>query len=304
MSKRKGFSAGGFPASGWRGAAGSFPPTGFVFLSIVSVQLGAAIAKSLFDSLGPGGTVFLRIAFAALALLVLWRPRLTGYARGDYLIATVFGLTLVGMNFSIYQAFDRVPLGVAVTLEFVGPLGVAIVGSRRALDLLWAFLAAAGILLLAPLGVLGSADLDPLGVAFALLAGGFWAAYILLSARTGRLFPGNTGLVFALCVGTIVLLPVGISSAGYALLNPWLLLAGFGVAMLSSAIPYSLELDALRKLPARVFGVLMSLEPAVAALAGFIILGEQLGSRSIAAIFLVTVAAAGASRFGATELVE
>ena len=276
----------------------SAPPTGLVLLSIFSVQIGAAIAKSLFDSLGPGGTVFLRIAFAAVVLLILWRPRLSGYSRGDYLVATVFGLTLVGMNFSIYQAFDRVPLGVAVTLEFVGPLGVAIAGSRRALDFLWALLAAAGILLLAPLGVLGEADLDPLGVAFALLAGSFWAAYILLSARTGQRFPGNTGLVFALCVGTVVLLPVGISSAGYALLDPRLLLSGLGVALLSSAIPYSLELEALRKLPARVFGVLMSVEPAVAALAGFVVLGEQLGSRSIAAIFLVTVAAAGASRFG------
>ena len=292
---------GRFYAGGLRGAAGSVPPTGFVVLSIFSVQLGAAVAKSLFESLGPGGTVFLRIAFAALALLVLWRPRLSGYAGGDYLIACAFGLTLVGMNFSIYQAFDRIPLGVAVTIEFVGPLSVAILGSRRLLDLLWASLAAAGILLLAPLGILGSVNLDPLGVAFALLAGCFWASYILLSARTGQRFPGNTGLVFALCVGTVVLLPVGISSAGYALLNPWLLLAGFGVAMLSSAIPYSLELEALRKIPARVFGVLMSLEPAVAALVGFIVLGEQLGPRAVAAILLVTVAAAGASRFGGRE---
>ena len=288
--------------AGLRGVADTVPPTGFVLLSIVSVQIGAAVAKSLFVSLGPGGTVFLRIAFAALVLLILWRPRLSGYARGDYLTATIFGLTLVGMNFSIYQAFDRVPLGVAVTIEFVGPLGVAIAGSRRGLDFLWAFLAAAGILLLAPLGVLGSADLDPLGVAFALLAGSFWAAYILLSARTGQRFPGNTGLVFALCVGTVVLLPVGVYSAGYELLDPRLLLAGLGVALLSSAVPYSLELEALRKLPARVFGVLMSVEPAVAALAGFVILGEQLGIKSIAAILLVTVAAAGASRFGGTKL--
>ena len=288
--------------AGLRGVADTVPPTGFVLLSIVSVQIGAAVAKSLFVSLGPGGTVFLRIAFAALVLLILWRPRFSGYARGDYLTATIFGLTLVGMNFSIYQAFDRVPLGGAVTIEFVGPLGVAIAGSRRGLDFLWAFLAAAGILLLAPLGVLGSADLDPLGVAFALLAGSFWAAYILLSARTGQRFPGNTGLVFALCVGTVVLLPVGVYSAGYELLDPRLLLAGLGVALLSSAVPYSLELEALRKLPARVFGVLMSVEPAVAALAGFVILGEQLGIKSIAAILLVTVAAAGASRFGGTKL--
>jgi inner membrane transporter RhtA len=281
-----------------REAVGSVPPTGLVMLSIFSVQLGAAIAKGLFDSLGPGGTVFLRIAFAAVVLLVLLRPRLGGHARGGYLVAALFGLTLAGMNFSIYLAFDRIPLGIAVTLEFVGPLGVAVAGSRRLLDALWVVLAAAGILLLAPLGILGEVDLDPVGVAFAFLAGGFWAAYILLSAGTGSAFPGGTGLVIALCVGTVALLPVGIASAGTALLDPKLLLVGFGVAMLSSAIPYSLELEALRTLPARVFGVLMSLEPAVAALVGLVVLGETLGLRALAAMLLVTVAAAGASRFG------
>src|SRR5215208_5123256 len=226
------------------------PPAALVILPIISVQLGAAVAKSLFDSLGPGGTVFLRIAFAALVLFLLVRPKLGGHDRAGYLVAGLFGLTLAGMNFSIYLAFDRIPLGVAVTLEFVGPLGVAVAGSRRLLDLLWAALAAAGILLLAPLNVLGEVDLDPAGVALALLAGCFWAAYILLSARTGSVFPGGTGLVIALCVGTVVLAPVGISSGGLALLDPRLLLAGFGVAMLSSAIPFSLELEALRKLPA------------------------------------------------------
>lgn len=267
-------------------------------LSIFSVQLGAAIAKSLFADLGPGGTVFLRISFAALVLALIWRPSIRGYARREYLVALIFGLTLAAMNCSLYLAINRIPLGVAVTLEFLGPLGVAVAGSRRALDLLWALLAATGVLLLAPLNVLGNTGLDPLGVAFALLAGCFWASYILLSARTGSVFPGGTGLVIALCVGTVVLAPIGIADGGYALLDPKLLLAGFGVAMLSSAIPYSLELEALRKLPARVFGVLMSLEPAVAALAGFAVLGERLGLKAIVAILLVTVAAAGASRFG------
>jgi inner membrane transporter RhtA len=274
------------------------PPTALVILPIFSVQLGAALAKSLFDSLGPGGTVFLRIAFAALVLFLLVRPKLGGHDRAGYLLAGLFGLTLAGMNFSIYLAFDRIPLGVAVTLEFVGPLGVAVAGSRRLLDLLWVVLAAAGILLLAPLSVLGGMDLDPVGVAFALLAGCLWASYILLSARTGSAFPGGTGLVIALCVGTFVLFPFGIAGAGYALLDPKLLLAGFGVAMLSSAIPYSLELEALRKLPARVFGVLMSLDPAVAALAGLVVLGERLEMRAVAAIIFVTIAAAGASLFG------
>jgi inner membrane transporter RhtA len=274
------------------------PPTALVIFPIISVQLGAAVAKSLFDSLGPGGTVFLRIAFAALVLFLLVRPKLGGHDRAGYLLAGLFGLTLAGMNFSIYLAFDRIPLGVAVTLEFVGPLGVAVAGSRRLLDLLWVVLAAAGILLLAPLSVLGGMDLDPVGVAFALLAGCLWASYILLSARTGSAFPGGTGLVIALCVGTFVLFPFGIAGAGYALLDPKLLLAGFGVAMLSSAIPYSLELEALRKLPARVFGVLMSLDPAVAALAGLVVLGERLEMRAVAAIIFVTIAAAGASLFG------
>jgi inner membrane transporter RhtA len=277
------------------------PPTVLVFFGIVSAQLGAAIAKSLFDTLGPGGTVFMRIAFAALVLLLLVRPTLRGHDRAGYLVATVFGLALAGMNLSLYLAIDRIPLGVAVTLEFIGPLGVAVAGSRRLLDLLWVVLAASGILLLAPLGAFGGTDLDPVGVAFALLAGCLWASYILLSARTGSVFPGGTGLVIALCVGTVVLLPVGIAGGGHALLDPRLILAGFGVAMLSSAIPFLLDLEALRKLPARVFGVLMSLEPAVAALAGFLVLGERLEMRAVAAIFLVTVAAAGASLFGRHE---
>ena len=276
---------------------GAAPPTSLVLLPIFFVQLGAAVAKGLFDQLGPGGTVFLRVGFAALVLLLLWRPSVRGHARGDYLVAILFGLTLAAMNFAFYQALDRISLGVAVTLEFVGPLGVAVAGSRRMLDLLWVVLAAAGIVLLAPLDVLGETDLDPVGVALALLAGLFWASYILLSARTGSIFPGGTGLVIAMCIGTAVLVPVGIVGGGAALLDPKLLLAGFAVAMLSSAVPYSLELEALRKLSARVFGVLMSLEPAVAALVGFVILDERLGLRALAAVLLVTVAAVGASRF-------
>jgi inner membrane transporter RhtA len=277
------------------------PPTVLVMFSIVSVQVGAAIAKTLFDTLGPGGAVFVRITFAALVLVLLVRPKLRGHDGTAYLVAGLFGLALAVMNLSFYQAIDRIPLGVAVTLEFVGPLGVAVAGSRRALDVLWVVLAAAGILLLAPLGLFGGRDLDPWGVAFALFAGSLWASYILLSARTGSVFPGGTGLVIALCVGTLVLIPVGIADAGYALLDPKLLLAGFGVAMLSSAIPFSLELEALRKIPARVFGVLMSLEPAVAALAGLVLLGERLELRAVAAIVFVTVAAAGASLFSRRE---
>ena len=275
-----------------------------MLLSIFSVQLGAAVAKELFDRLGPDATVSLRIGFAALVLLLLRRPSVGGHSRGDYAVAVVFGLVLAAMNFSFYQAIDRIPLGVAVTLEFVGPLGVAVAGSRRMLDVLWVVLATVGILMLAPLGVLGKVHLDLMGVAFAFLAVGFWAAYILLSVRAGAVFPGGTGLLIALCVGAVVLLPVGIAGGGHALLDPKLLLGGFAVGMLSSAIPYSLELAALRKLPARLFGLLMSLEPAVAALVGFVVLGERLGLRALAAVLMVTGAAAGASLSGTRKPID
>lgn len=266
-----------------------------VVVAISSTQIGAALAKSIFDELGPTGTVFLRVAFAALMLMLLWRPGLGRWARGDLALAAAFGVALAGMNLSFYLALDRLPLGVAVTLEFTGPLGVALLGSRRALDVLWAVLAAAGILLLADPG----GAVDALGVGFALLAGACWAAYILLSQRAGRRFPGGAGLALALSLGAVLLLPVGVAGAGTELLGAGALLTGAAIALLSSALPYSLELEALRHLPSRVFGVLMSLEPAVAALAGLVVLGELLGIREIAAILLVVVASAGATRSAA-----
>ena len=277
----------------------AFPPTGLVLAAICSVQLGAAFAKVLFEDLGPAGTVFLRTAFAALILLAVWRPwrslTTSGFTRCDVLLVVAFGVTQAAMNLSFYEALSRVPLGIAVTLEFTGPLAVAVAGSRRALDVLWVVLAAAGILLLAPIGAFGASDIDPLGAGLALLAGAFWAAYILLGARTGRVFPGGTGLALAMGLSTVLLVPFGVADAGAALLDPRLLAAGLGVALLSSAVPYSLELEALRRLPARVFGVLMSLEPAVGALLGFVVLGEMLGLRAIVAIALVVTASAGVS---------
>ena len=219
-----------------------------------------------------------------------------GLSRRDLGLILAFGLVLGGMNFAFYSSLDRIPLGVAVTFEFVGPLGVAVLGSRRPLDLLWVGLAAAGILLLSDFG---SADLDALGVALALLAGAFWAAYILLSVKVGAVLPGGQGLALAMIVGSLVVLPVGVADGGSNLLVGWVLAAGLAVAVLSSAIPYSLELEALRRMPAGVFGVLMSLEPAMAALAGFIILGESLVTREILAILLVVAASAGAA-LGAT----
>ena len=260
------------------------------------MQFGAAFAKSIFDEIGPGGTVFLRMLFAALVLCAIWRPRISGHSRRDVVLVLLFGASLAGMNAVFYASLDRIPLGVAVTFEFVGPLAVAVFGSRRRLDLVWVALAAAGILLLSDFG---GTDLDGVGVALALTAGAFWAAYILLAARVGQAFPGGDGLALAMAVAVIPLAPLGIAQGGSDLLVVWILAAGFAVAMLSSAIPYTLELEALRRLPAGVFGVLMSLEPALAATAGFVVLGEDLVAREIVAILLVVAASAGAAR-GAT----
>lgn len=273
------------------------PPTGLVMLGIGCFQFGAALAKGLFEVAGPGGMVFMRVGFAALILALLWRPEFRGYTARQYALAAVFGAVLAAMNFAFYSSLARIPLGVAVTLEFTGPLTVAVLGSRRILDLLWVVLAAGGILLLAPIGVLGGLDLDPAGVALALVAGFFWALYIVLSQRTGSVFPGVSGLMLGMCVGAVMLVPVGIAQGGTALLDPKILLIGAAVALLSSVIPYSLEMEALRKLPTRVFGVLMSLEPAMAALVGFVVLREALAPRAVLAIALVTLAAFGSSRF-------
>ena len=273
--------------------ADRIPPTLLVLLGVFSVQFGGAFAKTLFDEAGPGGTVFLRVVFAALILAVLWRPTLAGRSSAEWRLIAAYGFVLVAMNLSFYESLDRIPLGVAVTIEFVGPLGVAIASSRHALDLLWAALAAAGILLLSGFG---GADLDKLGVALALLAGVFWATYILLAVRVGRRIPGNEGLALGMAIGAVMVAPVGLADAGSGILSAEVIAVGFAVAILSSAIPYTLELEALRRLPQGVFGVLMSLEPAAAATAGYIALGEDLAARELVAIALVVTASAGAAR--------
>ena len=272
------------------------PPTLLVLAAIASVQFGAALAKTLFDEIGPAGTVFLRVLFGAIVLAAVWRPRIAGHDRRDLGLAVLFGLVLAAMNLAFYASLDRIPLGIAVTFEFVGPLGVAVFGSRRPRDLLWVGLAAAGILLLSDFG---GTDLDPVGVGLALLAGALWAAYILLSAQVGRVFPGGAGLTLAMVVATVPLAPVGIADAGADLAVPWVLAVAAAVGVLSSAIPYALELEALRHLPVGVFGVLMSLEPAAGALAGLVVLGEELAARELAAVALVIAASAGAA-YGAT----
>jgi inner membrane transporter RhtA len=276
--------------------ADRIPPALLVLAAVASVQFGGALAKTLFDDVGPGGTVFLRVVFAAIVLMALWRPTLRGRSAADWRLVLSYGVALVAMNLSFYEALERIPLGIAVTFEFVGPLGVAVFGSRSALDLVWVALAAAGIVLLSDFG---NADLDGLGVALALVAGGFWAAYILLAARVGRAYPGGQGLALAMGAGALMLAPVGVGDGGAELVGLGVLATGFGVAMLSSAIPYTLELEALRRMPAGVFGVLMSLEPAMAALAGFIVLDEGLAARELVAIVLVVTASAGAARHAA-----
>jgi inner membrane transporter RhtA len=271
---------------------------GLVLGGVVSVQAGSALATTLFDELGPGGAVLLRNLFAALVLLAVWRPALRDHSRGALRWAALFGIALAGMNLSFYAALDRLPLGIAVTLEFTGPLTVAIAASRRALDVLWVALAAAGIILLS--GGFGGEGIDALGALFALSAGAFWGAYILISARVGREFSGGTGLAIAMAVSAALLLPVGVGDGGGELLDPALLAIGAGVALLSSVIPYSLELEALRRLSPGTFGVLMSLEPAVAALIGLIALEQGLAASEVIAIGLVVAASAGALRSAAT----
>ena len=268
------------------------PPIALVLGAVTSVQVGASLAKTLFDDVGPGGTVMLRILLAAALLALLWRPEVRGRSRREWVLVAAFGVALAGMNYSFYAALDRIPLGVAVTFEFVGPLAVAVFGSRRPLDLVWVVLAGAGILLLAD----PNGGFDGVGVALALLAGAFWATYILVSARMGQAVPGQSGLALAMIVAAALVLPAGVAEGGTDLLDPVVLAIGLGVAILSSAIPYSLEFEALRRLPAGVFGVLMSLEPAMAALAGFVVLGEVLDARELVAIALVVVASAGAAR--------
>ncbi|HKH22749.1 MAG TPA: EamA family transporter [Solirubrobacterales bacterium] len=247
------------------------------------------MATTLFDSVGPAGAVLYRLAFAALVLLAIWRPRPLEAGRSGLWLAIAFGITLAAMNLCFYEALDRIPLGIAVTFEFAGPLLVGLVGSRRPLDLVWVASAAAGVLLLTrPSGSASAA-----GIAFALLAGAFWATYILLSARIGRAFTGGRGLAVAMAIGAVVMVVPGAAAAGGDLVDPGAAAVGAAAGLLSSVIPYSLELEALRRIAVGTFGVLMSLEPAVAAIIGLIALGQGLAAPDVIGIGLVVVASAG-----------
>jgi inner membrane transporter RhtA len=293
------------------------PPAVLVFSGIISVQLGAGLAGRLFGQVGPAGITALRLWWAALitaalggrALARVLRELTVDRAWRDLTVATGFGVVLGVMNFSIYQSFARIPLGVAVTIEFLGPLAVAVGSSRRLIDVLWVVLAAAGVLLLThggtslasgprPGGVLGL-SVQATGIGFGLLAAVGWAAYILLSRATGRRFSGSAGLAIALIVAAVVVTGPSIAEAQGSLLSLPVLAEGLAIGLLSSVIPYRLELEALRRVPAGTFGIWMSVEPAVAALIGLVLLSEALVGREWLAIVMVIVACAGASRSGA-----
>ncbi|SNY40725.1 EamA family transporter [Paractinoplanes atraurantiacus] len=261
-----------------------------VITAIASVQVGSSIAHGLFDDLGANGVTFLRLALAAVIFAVVTRPSLRSWSRPAWMAAALLGVVMAGMNLIFYQSIRTVPLGIAVTVEFLGPLLLALVQTRRLIDLLWALMAAGGVLLLG-LDSGGSAPVTGLLLAF--LAGLFWAGYIVCSARLGGLVPGAGGLTVSLSVAALIALPFGGGAATEAIGHPSWLVAAAAVALLSSVLSYGLEIHALRKIPTRVFGILMSLEPAAAAVAGLIILGQRLGGAEIVALVLVTLASAG-----------
>jgi inner membrane transporter RhtA len=276
------------------------PAVWLVVGGILSVQFGAAIAKGLFGLVPPTAMVWMRLATSALILLAVVRPSFRGRSRRDWTVALGFGAALMTMNWAIYQSFAEIPLGVAVTIEFLGPLTVAVVGSRRPRDLIWVGLAGLGVALLgfSPVG------LTLRGALFALLAAAAWAAYILLSKQTGARWPGLSGLAIASLVGFVVLAPPAIIEAGAVLLSPQVLVIGVTVGLLSSVIPYSLELTALRRITPRLFGILMSLEPAAAALAAVIVLREWLTFTQWLALVCVVAASVGATRTSPPPLDE
>ncbi|HZH23277.1 MAG TPA: EamA family transporter, partial [Solirubrobacteraceae bacterium] len=259
-----------------------------------TIQLGAALSEPLFERVGPAGVVALRLVLAALLLWSLARPRVRGPARGDMGMAVALGACSGLLTLCFFEAIARIPLGVAVTIEFLGPLGVALAGSRHLRDVGWVLLAGAGVALLT-LGNGAGEPLDVTGVAFALLAGAFWAGYILLTKRVGARWAGLEGLSVSLAVAALVTLPAGIAVAGGELLIPDVILAGLGLALLMPLAPYAFELVALRRLPTALFGVIMSLEPAIAALFGFLILGQGLAVTGVVAIAMVSLASAGAT---------
>ncbi|MBF4505048.1 DMT family transporter [Flavobacterium sp. JLP] len=270
----------------------NIPPVPAVLLAIISVQSGAAIAKTLFPAIGAAGTASIRIGISAIILFIAYRPNLFKITSQQWRIVVPYGLSLGAMNLIFYMAIERIPIGLAVTLEFIGPLLVAIIGSRRLIDYCWVLLAGAGIVLIAPWT---NDRVDSLGVIFALLAGALWAAYIILGGKISKIMNGgqavSTGMLFA----AILILPFGFYENGLANLTPTLFGMGIALALLSSAIPFTLEMKALGQLPPRTFSILMSLEPAAASICAFIFLQENLSFYEILAVVCVVIASAGST---------
>lgn len=270
----------------------NIPPIPAVLLAIISVQSGAAIAKTLFPSIGAAGTASLRIGISALILMAVYRPKLTKLTKEQWKFVIPYGLCLGAMNLVFYFAIERIPIGLAVTLEFIGPLMVAVLGSKRAVDFLWVLLAAVGIVLIAPWTTNG---VDILGAALATLAGAFWAAYIVLGGKISQKMDGNEAVATGMLLAACLVVPFGIFGGGLEGLTPKFLGMGIALALLSSAIPFTLEMKALGRLPARTFSILMSLEPAAAAICAFIFLQEYLSFNEILAVVFVVAASAGST---------
>ena len=276
------------------GTLGRVSPLALVFGSIISVQFGAAISVTIFDEVGVAGSTLLRLAFASLFLFLLSRPKVLQWSARQVRMAIAFGVTLAAMNLAFYFAIDILPVGVATTIEFIGPISIAAIFSRRLLDGLWVALAAAGVVLIAQPWSAGSLELE--GVLLALLAAFFWAVYILIAQRAGEIFPDRDGLTIAMMIGTAIVFIPGVASGGAMLVTPQILLLGAVIGLLSSLIPYSFELEALRRMPARVFGTLMSIEPAVAVFTGFVVLSQKPTLLELFAISLVVAASIGVTR--------
>ncbi len=270
----------------------NIPPIPAVLFAIISVQSGAAIAKTLFPELGAAATASLRIGISALILLAVYRPNLSKINASQWKVVIPYGLSLGAMNLIFYFAIERIPIGLAVTLEFIGPLVVAVVGSKRLLDYLWVLLAAAGIVLIAPWSDNG---VDLLGVVFALLAGALWAAYIVLGGKVSKIMKGGEAVAVGMLFATLLILPFGIIGQGFQNMTPTFFYLGIALALLSSAIPFTLEMKALGQLPARTFSILMSLEPAAASICGLLFLQEYLTTNEIIAVVCVVIASVGST---------
>jgi len=283
------------PSPGGSGTLGRVPPLALVCGSIISVQFGAAISVTVFDEVGVLGSTLLRLGFASLFLFLLRRPRVSHWSATQVKMAILFGIILAAMNLSFYFAINILPVGIATTIEFLGPISIAAIFSRRLLDGLWVLLAAAGVVLIAQPWS-GGGDLATAGLLLALLSAFFWGIYILVAQRAGEVFPDRDGLTVAMMIGMAIVFIPGVISGGSTLLTTHILLVGSVIGLLSSLIPYTFELEALRRMPARVFGTLMSIEPAVAVFTGFIVLSQKPTLLELFAIALVVIASIGVTR--------